>query len=76
MSLADPIWASGNAPASTGRTHDRIRAKANISQTYLNPTGRPHMVLRTRLQLVLAKEQGEWRIVAFHNVAVAPLPNL
>jgi uncharacterized protein (TIGR02246 family) len=31
-------------------------------------------ILRTRLQLVLAKEQGEWRIIAFHNVAVAPLP--
>jgi hypothetical protein len=43
MSFADPIWASGNAPASTGRTHDRIRTKANISQTYFSPTGRLHM---------------------------------
>jgi hypothetical protein len=31
-----------------GRTHDRIRTKVNISQTYLNPTGRPHMVLCLR----------------------------
>jgi hypothetical protein len=45
MSLADPIWAQRTASRVKGRTHDRIRTKATISQTYLNPTGRPHMVL-------------------------------
>src|ERR1700689_118581 len=45
MSLADPIWASGQASRVKGRTHDRIRTNASILKTYLNPTGRPHMVL-------------------------------
>src|SRR5271169_6456280 len=46
MSLADPIWASGQASRVKGRTHDRIRTNASILKTYLNPTGRPHMVFR------------------------------
>jgi hypothetical protein len=44
MSFADPIWASGQRSRVKGRTHDRIRTKASISQSYLNPTGRPHMI--------------------------------
>jgi hypothetical protein len=47
MSLADPIWASGQASRVKGRTHDRIRTNASILKTYLNPTGRPHMVLQS-----------------------------
>ena len=31
-------------------------------------------ILRTRLQLVLKKEQGDWRVAAYHNVAILPLP--
>src|SRR5208282_2785032 len=49
MSLADPIWASGQASRVKGRTHDRIRTNASILKTYLNPTGRPHMGHRVRL---------------------------
>jgi uncharacterized protein (TIGR02246 family) len=30
--------------------------------------------IRTKLELVLLKERGEWQITAFHNVAVTPLP--
>src|SRR5690606_14170340 len=30
--------------------------------------------VRTRLLMVLAKEQGEWWISAYHNVAVVPQP--
>ena len=44
MSLADPIWASGQGSRVKGRTHDRSRTKASLAQTYLNPAGRPHMV--------------------------------
>jgi hypothetical protein len=44
MSLADPIC-QRTASRVKGRTNDRIRTKVNISQTYSNPTGRPHLVL-------------------------------
>jgi uncharacterized protein (TIGR02246 family) len=30
--------------------------------------------IRAKLQLVLVKENGEWWITAYHNVAVTPLP--
>lgn len=30
--------------------------------------------LHTKLQMVMTKENGEWWIAAFHNVAVVPLP--
>jgi hypothetical protein len=49
MSLAEPIWASGYATASTGRTHDRIRTNLKFRKTYLNSTGRPHMELGATL---------------------------
>jgi hypothetical protein len=45
MLLAEPIWASGQDAASTGRTHDRIRTNIRFRFDHLNPMGRPHMVL-------------------------------
>src|ERR1700687_581960 len=39
---AEPIWASGHASASTGRTHDRNRPPV-IRIFLLHPRGRPHM---------------------------------
>jgi len=44
MSFAEPIWASGHETALQGRTHDRNRTLANLCKSFLNPTGRPHMV--------------------------------
>ena len=34
----------------------------------------PDGTVRSRLQLVLVRENGDWGITAFHNVGVAPLP--
>jgi uncharacterized protein (TIGR02246 family) len=34
----------------------------------------PDNVIRTKLEMVLLKEHGEWWISAYHNVAVTPLP--
>jgi uncharacterized protein (TIGR02246 family) len=31
-------------------------------------------VIRTKLEMVLLKERGEWQITAYHNVAITPLP--
>ncbi len=45
MPLAEPIWASGHYAASTGQTHDRIRAYHISRFNPLNPKGRRHMVL-------------------------------
>jgi hypothetical protein len=43
MWLAQPIWASGQGAASTGRTHDRIRTNIRFRFHDLNPKGRPHI---------------------------------
>src|SRR5271169_6817035 len=68
MSLADPIWASGQASRVKGRTHDRIRTNASILKTYLNPTGRPHMVSDNLLGAEIGRNDdfqnfAVWRIV-------------
>jgi uncharacterized protein (TIGR02246 family) len=34
----------------------------------------PDHVIRTKLQLVLVNEKGDWWITAYHNVAVSPKP--
>jgi len=39
-SFAEPIWASGQCAAPTGRTHDRFRSVAILSGAALNPAGR------------------------------------
>jgi hypothetical protein len=42
--IAEPIWASGQPAAPTGRTHDRNRTARQISSSsLLHPRGRPHM---------------------------------
>jgi hypothetical protein len=42
--IAEPIWASGQPAAPTGRTHGRNRTARQISSSsLLHPRGRPHM---------------------------------
>ena len=31
-------------------------------------------VIRTKLEMALLKEHGEWQITAYHNVAITPSP--
>lgn len=45
MSLADPIWASGHIPAAKAGHMTALEPKPLSRFAYLNPTGRPHMVL-------------------------------
>jgi hypothetical protein len=44
MSFADPIWASGHAAAQQAGHMTAFEPPLNLAQSYLNLTGRPHMV--------------------------------
>jgi hypothetical protein len=60
MSLADPIWASGQASRVKGRTHDRIRTNASILKTYLNPTGRSLIASLLSMAFCLLESLSGW----------------
>ena len=54
MLLAEPIWARGHDAAQKGRTHDRIRTHVKFCKNYLNPTGRPHTMLRRLCKIIVS----------------------
>ncbi len=58
MSLAEPIWASGHVPASKAG-HMTAFEPTPAHASYLNPTGRPHMVLYQPPWRLTHRKQGK-----------------
>jgi len=73
MSLADPIWASGNGSASKAGHMTAFEPQPGSCRTTLNSAGRPHMIVEVDNPLGRARQVGDDEADARNKLARVPL---
>ena len=73
MSLADPIWASGNGSASKAGHMTAFEPQPGSCRTTLNSAGRPHMIVEGDNPFSRARQVGDDEADAGIKLAGVPL---